>query len=314
MLLIPRTLNSVMNVANVFTWTNAGYLNRVYTGRFVGIFKYHYMSCSRSRYSSKVDANLRQDIQKCHNSVSNARYKRKLSTTPFYAQLLPTPDPFRSRKQHLRLRRKSKTRRALRLIENSVNGLQENVTKDREFNSVVGLNTTVARAATGRSKVDVATRNGKSLAANGDVEVRQSSAAREHVAALGVAVRGTGDFGVVGFDGGVGDEQESGAGVGDGAADAAGGGGGGANAVAAGGELPEAVGAVDGSVGDGTLVLGAVDEAEVVCAGGTLLQVDGEELLAETGLDGVEEGGLLGRPDGVDGAESEAEEAVVVGV
>lgn len=227
----------------------------------------------------------------------------------------PRCTSIRSRKPaNLRLRRKSKTRRALSLIKDSVHSLQEDIAKNRELNAVVGLNTTVASAATGRSKVDVATRDGESLAGNGDVEVRQSSAAREHIAALGVAVRGAGDFGVVGFDGGVGDEQESGAGVGDGAADGAGCGGGGANAVAAGGELPEAVGAVDGSVGDGALVLGAVDEAEVVSAGGALLQVNGEELLAEAGLDGVEEGGLLGRPDGVDGAESEAEKTVVVGV
>jgi hypothetical protein len=205
--------------------------------------------------------------------------------------------------QHLRLRCKPKARRALSLIEDSVNALQEDISENRETNAIVRLNATIARAATRRSKVDVATRNDKRLTANGNVEVRQSGAAGENVSTLRVAVRGTGDLGVVSFDISVRDEQESGAGVCDGAAD-----------VAAGGELPEAIGAVDGHVGDGTGVLGAVDVAEVVSARGTLFQIDGEELLLERGLDGIEEGGLPSRSDGVDGAESEAEEAVVVGV
>lgn len=88
----------------------------------------------------------------------------------------------------------------------------------------------------------------------------------------------------------------------------------GADAVSAGVELPEAVAAVDRDVGDGAGVLGAVDVAKVVGAGGALLQVDGEEFLAEAALDGVEEGGLSVWLDSVDSAEGEAEEAVVVGV
>jgi hypothetical protein len=78
--------------------------------------------------------------------------------------------------------------------------------------------------------------------------------------------------------------------------------------------LPEAVGAVDGGVGDGAGVLGAVDEAEVVGAGGALPQVGGEELGLEGVLDGVEEGGLLVGRNGVDAAEGQAEETVVVDV
>jgi hypothetical protein len=215
---------------------------------------------------------------------------------------------------HLRLRSETETRAGLGLIEDSVNALEENVSKDRHANTVVGLNTTVASAATGRSKVNVAARNNESLATDSNVEVGKSSAAREDVAALGAAVRRAGDLGVVGLDSGVGDEEKGGAGVSDGGADAAGGGGGGADAVAAGGELPEALAAADGDVGDGAGVLGGVDEAEVVAAGCALLEVDGEELLLERGLDGVEEGVLPCRADGVDGAEREAEEAVVVGV
>jgi hypothetical protein len=205
--------------------------------------------------------------------------------------------------QHLRLRRKPKTRRALSLIKDSINALQEDIAENRHTNAIVRLDSTVAGAAARRSKVDVATRNDESPTTDDDAEVGQSGAARENVSAVVAAVRGTADFGVVSFDVGVGNEQESGAGVGDGGAD-----------VAAGGELPEATGAVDGDVGDGAGVLGAVDVAEVVSARGALLEVDGEELLLERRLHGIEEGGLPSRSDGVDGAESEAEEAVVVGV
>ena len=214
---------------------------------------------------------------------------------------------------YLRLGSETETRAGLSLIENGVDTLEEDVTKDRHANTIVGLNATVASAAAGRSKVDVAARDDEGLATNSNVEVRQSRAAREDVAALGAAVRRAGDLGVVGLDSGVGDEEEGGAGVSDGGADAAGGGGG-ANAVAAGGKLPEALAAADGDVGDGAGVLGGVDEAEVVAAGFALLEVDGEELLLERGLHGVEEGVLPRRADGVDGAEREAEEAVVVGV
>ena len=78
--------------------------------------------------------------------------------------------------------------------------------------------------------------------------------------------------------------------------------------------MPEALAAVDGDVSDGAGVLCGVDETEVVGAGFAFLEVDGEELLLESGRDGVEEGGLLRGADGVDAAEGEAEEAVVVGV
>ena len=78
--------------------------------------------------------------------------------------------------------------------------------------------------------------------------------------------------------------------------------------------MPEALAAVDGDVGDGACVLGGIDEAKVVSASGALLQVDGEELLLERRLDGVEESGLLLGLDGVDAAERKTEEAVIVGV
>lgn len=85
-----------------------------------------------------------------------------------------------------------------------------------------------------------------------------------------------------------------------------------ANGISVSRELPETLGGVDVSVGDLAGVLALVDEAEVVATGGMILQGDGEEGLVELGLDGVEEGGLRLRLDGVDLAECQAQQAVVV--
>lgn len=216
--------------------------------------------------------------------------------------------------QNLSLRRETKTRAALCLVEDGVDGLEEDVAEDGELQAVVGLDAAEALGAAGGGEVDVAAGDDKGLAVDSDVEVGESGGAGEDVAALVAVVGGARDARVVGVDDVVGEEHEGGAGVGDGGADGAGCGGGGSDAVAAGVELPEAVGAVDRSVGDRTGVLGAVNEAEVVGAGGTLLQVGGEELGLEGVLDGVEEGGLLVRLDGVDAAESQTEEAIVVDV
>jgi hypothetical protein len=230
----------------------------------------------------------------------------------------PTPSVSNSSKQNsatsLSLRRESKARAALRLVEDGVNSLEENIAKDREAQTLVRLNASEALGTTSRSKVNVTARNDESLAVDSDVEVGQLGGAREDVAALVAVVRGAGDGRVVVVDDIIGEEHEGGAGVGDRRADGSQGASGSSDAVAAGGELPEAVGAVDGGVGDGAGVLGAVDEAEVVRAGGALPQVGGEELGLEGGLDGVEEGGLLVGRDGVDAAEGQAEETVVVDV
>lgn len=126
-----------------------------------------------------------------------------------------------------------------------------------------------------------------------------------------MVVGGAGDLLVVGGDNLVVQEEEGGAGVGntlDGGAGLR------ANLVAVGGEFPEALGVVDVGVGQGAGVLGAVNEAEVVGAGGIVLQGDGEQRGGQGGLHGVEEGGLGLGLDGVDGAEGQTQETVVVGV
>ena len=193
--------------------------------------------------------------------------------------------------------------------------LEEDVAEDVQAEAVVGLDAAEAGAAAGRDGrvVDELAGYGLGDAADGDGEVGQRGRAREDVAALVAVDLGAADLGVVGAGDGSVDVDQGGASVGD-ALDVGADGGGGADRVACGGEAPEALAVVDGGVGDGTGVLGAVDEAEVVGAGGALLQVGGEELGLEGVLDGVEEGGLLVGRDGVDAAEGQTEEAIVVNV
>lgn len=165
--------------------------------------------------------------------------------------------------QNLSLRGESKTRAALGLVEDGVDGLEEDVAKDAELNAVVGLDASEALGAAGRGVVDVAAGDGEGLAVDCDVEVGELGGAREDVATLVVVVRCAGDGRVVVVDGLVGEEKEGGASVGDGGANRAGSGRR-SDAVTAGVELPESVTAVDWGVGDGAGVLGGVDEAEVV--------------------------------------------------
>lgn len=85
-----------------------------------------------------------------------------------------------------------------------------------------------------------------------------------------------------------------------------------ANLVAVGTEHPEALGAVDIGVGQRAGVLGLVDEAEVIGAGLVVLQGDSKQRLIELALDSVKEGLLRLGLDGVDGAESQTEQTIVV--
>ena len=193
--------------------------------------------------------------------------------------------------------------------------LEEDVAEDVQAEAVVGLDAAEAGAAAGRdgSVVDELAGHGLGDAADGDGEVGQRGRAREDVAALVAVDLGAADLGVVGAGDGSVDVDQGGASVGD-ALDVGADGGGGADRVACGGEAPEALAVVDGGVGDGTGVLGAVDEAEVVGTGGVVLEVDGEELLGERALDGVKEGVLGSGRDGVDAAEGKTEKTVGVAV
>lgn len=123
----------------------------------------------------------------------------------------------------------------------------------------------------------------------------------------------TRDLGVVGSDNGLGKVKKGGAGVSNGGV-RGGDCGTGSYSVTAGGELPETVGSVDIDVGDGTSVLGLVNVTEVVATCSTLLKVNGEERGGKRALDGVEEGGLGGRLNSVDGGEGKSKETIVVGI
>lgn len=191
--------------------------------------------------------------------------------------------------------------------------LQENVTKDREANTIVGLDTTIALRSGDLSIVDVGAGDDELLASNDGREAGQSSRARENIATLGVVVLGTRDLSVVRRDNGIREKEESGAGVSD-SGERAGDRGLGANCVTTCGELPESISSVYGYVGDASSVLGGVDKTKVVGSSRALLEVSGEELSGQRALNGVEECSLLLGLNSVDGGESQSEQAVIVGV
>ena len=222
-------------------------------------------------------------------------------------------------KQAIRLGRdtgllsEAQTGRAGGNVVDHVLALEEDVAEDVQAEVVVGLDAAEAGAAAGRDGrvVDVLAGHGLGDAADGDGEVGEGGRAREDVAALALVELGAADLGVVGPGDGSVDVDQGGASVSD-ALDAGADGGAGTDRVACGAEAPETIAVVDGGVGDGTGVLGAIDEAEVIGTGGVVLEVDREELLGERALDGVEEGGLLLGRDGVDAAEGKTEKTVGV--
>lgn len=121
----------------------------------------------------------------------------------------------------------------------------------------------------------------------------------------------TGNLLVVGLDDGGWGEHEGGARVGNAVEVAAVDGRAGADGVAGGGEAPETLRVVDVGVGDGAVVAGGDDGAEVVGAGGVVLEAGGHESLGQTLGDGVGQEGLgRGRGDGVDAVEGETDETV----
>lgn len=155
---------------------------------------------------------------------------------------------------------------------------------------------------------------GNKVVGDGDAEFGQSRGARVDVTAVAVVQFGTGDGGVVGGDDFVVHKQERCARVGDG----------GAASLAVVGlaidagkrrlELPVTLRLVDGGVGDFAGVLGRVDGAELIGSGGILVEVGSEDGAAELGLDVFEPGLLAFGLNTVDGAETETEKSVAVGV
>lgn len=194
--------------------------------------------------------------------------------------------------------------------------LEHNVTIDLQA-GCNGLETTEARSTSGidRGEVDIITPDSSHVhSTNIDLEIRQLCVAREGNTSDSLVVDCSSDLAVVGIDNsGVG-QHEGGSGVSDGLATR--------NCHSrsrtdlelGGGELPEAVGGVDRSPGEGAVELSGVDVSELVGADGGLSKIGGEDWHGEAGLCVVEEGLLLDWFDGVELGESETDESVGLGI
>ena len=100
---------------------------------------------------------------------------------------------------HFLLGSEAESWRAATVIEDGVDGLQEDIAEDVEADASVGLDATEAGRAAGgdRSVVDVFAWDGEGLAADGHVEVRWRGAAGEDVSTLRLGQAGALDLGVV---------------------------------------------------------------------------------------------------------------------
>ena len=210
------------------------------------------------------------------------------------------------------LSREPKLRTPSRITKDHKLRLKEDIPKDRQTDARITLQAPEAAPTPRRgSIIHITPRHNSLVAFDSQSKVWQIGGAREDVTAVGLAVGGPGDLGVIGRDEVVGQEEEGGSRVGDGG-EAVADRGSGADRVPARCEGPEALGVVHGRVGDVARVLARVDVAEVVASGGTLFQVCGEEWGVEAGLGVGEEGLCLVGLDGVDGAEGEAEKTVAL--
>lgn len=160
------------------------------------------------------------------------------------------------------MRSKAQAWLARALIKDSQDSLEENVAENAEADTGVWLDASEALLSglVERSVVDVLSWNLEALAANRDVEVWRSRAAREDVASLHAVVLSSTDLAVVGAADVGWQVKESGAGVSNGDANRAAGGVAGSDGVPACVELPKTVLSVDVGVGDAARVLGVVDE------------------------------------------------------
>lgn len=200
------------------------------------------------------------------------------------------------------------------LIKDSVDRLEEDVSKNREPNTSVGLNTTETLSARDGSEVDVGARHHKGGSAYHHGEVGQSRAAGKDVPALAGRVGRSRYTLVVCLHDRRGEIEKSGACVGNCRSDACRDCSASANCISSSGKAPKSIRAVHSHVGDCPSVLGCVDIAKCVGARSALLEVRSEELGLESCLDGVEERGLLHGLDSVDIGESETKQAIVGGI
>lgn len=162
-----------------------------------------------------------------------------------------------------------------------------------------------------RRIVDIIPRHHRPIRPNPQRHARQASRARKRIPALLRVIPRPLDLPIIRHDQRLRHQQQRGARVRD-RVDGRRHEGRAADRIPARGELPEAVGGVDGHVGDGPGVFGRVDEAEVVAAGRAFHQVGGEERGGEGGERVGKEGLLLRGRHRVDGVEGQAEEAVRV--
>ena len=211
------------------------------------------------------------------------------------------------------LRRKPQPRSPTRILKHDKLRLQENIAKDVNPDPATRLDPTEtgARPLLQRRVVDIAPRHDGVVAFDGERDVWESSIAGDGVPALLLVVDGAVDCRVISVDNGVWDQEERGACVGD-CGDRFRRGGAAADGVAARGEAPEALGIVDGRVGDVAGIGAGIDVAEVVGSWGALLEIGSEEWSVEAGFCVGEKGLLLVRSDGVDAAEGEAEQSVAL--
>ena len=200
-----------------------------------------------------------------------------------------------------------------RAVENHELRLEEDVAVDTEANAGVALDTTEAGAASRGGVVDVAAGHDGLVGSDAERDAGESRGAWVGVTALTGVVSGAGDLSIVSADGGCGEVEKRGSGVSDGV-DARRYERPGADSITITAELPEAIGGVDGDVGNRSGVLRCIDVTKIVASWCTLLQVGCEERGVEASFDVAEECLLGLRLHCIDRIESQTEQAIIAGV
>lgn len=192
--------------------------------------------------------------------------------------------------------------------------LEQHVAEDLQTLATVALDAAEAGVVADASERDVLARDGGDEAAVADLhtEVRHVGVARVDVTAGSRGYLRALDLLVKSLRNVVVDQEQGRASVGNSGAGTRVLNGLAADAVGRGIELPEALAGVDRGEVNVARVLAGVDASELVGSGGVVLKVGSEERLVQVVHDAVEEGLLRLRLHGVDAAEGETEETVVV--